>query len=150
RDGAQTTCMLFHPCIDGGIPLDSAVESQQIPSHRRSTFCFRNLYYYSSKPSRFATIFFKFLSPNSKFLLQSVLRLAPWPWTLGLVLPFLIPGFLRANSVSPCLRGVLLLLVAALPRRVSVVFFCFWLRLCRAVVIEHSYLPSRALPGLCS
>src|SRR5215510_5993090 len=56
--------------------------------------------YYSSKSSRLATIFFKFLSPNSKFLFQSVLRLAPWPWTLGLVLPFLIPGF------SPCLRGV--------------------------------------------
>jgi hypothetical protein len=30
--------MLFHPRIDGGIPLDSAVESQQVRSHRRSTF----------------------------------------------------------------------------------------------------------------
>src|SRR5207244_13243524 len=40
RDGSQFTCMLFHPRIDGGIPLDSAVESQQIRSHRRSTFCF--------------------------------------------------------------------------------------------------------------
>jgi hypothetical protein len=29
--------MLFHPRIDGGIPLDSAVESQQFRSHRRST-----------------------------------------------------------------------------------------------------------------
>src|SRR5580693_3104423 len=29
RDRAQFTCMLFHPRIDGGIPLDSAVESQQ-------------------------------------------------------------------------------------------------------------------------
>src|SRR3979411_2202070 len=29
RDGSQFTCMLFHPRIDGGIPLDSAVESQQ-------------------------------------------------------------------------------------------------------------------------
>jgi len=28
RDGSQSTCMLFHPCIDGWIPLDSAVESQ--------------------------------------------------------------------------------------------------------------------------
>jgi hypothetical protein len=27
--------MLFHPRIDGGIPLDSAVESQQFRSHRR-------------------------------------------------------------------------------------------------------------------
>src|SRR5215469_10426385 len=36
-DGSQSTCMLFHPRIDGGIPLDSAVESQQFPSHRRST-----------------------------------------------------------------------------------------------------------------
>jgi hypothetical protein len=29
--------MLFHPRIDGGIPLDSAVESQEIRSHCRST-----------------------------------------------------------------------------------------------------------------
>src|SRR5260370_21464764 len=36
--------MLFHPRIDGGIPLDSAVESQQVRSHRRSTFCFRDLW----------------------------------------------------------------------------------------------------------
>src|SRR6202030_4652747 len=33
RDGSQFTCMLFHPRIDGGIPLDSAVESQQFRSH---------------------------------------------------------------------------------------------------------------------
>src|SRR6266852_6145616 len=39
RDGSQCTCMLFHPRIDGGIALDSAVESQQFRSHRRSTFC---------------------------------------------------------------------------------------------------------------
>src|SRR6266853_3378 len=37
RDGSQSTCMLFHPRIDGEIPLDSAVESQQFRSHRRST-----------------------------------------------------------------------------------------------------------------
>src|SRR6202162_2332992 len=43
RDGAQFTCMLFHPRIDGGIPLDSAVESQQFRSHRCSTFFFRDL-----------------------------------------------------------------------------------------------------------
>src|SRR5271166_2432399 len=36
RDGSQFTCMLFHPRIDGGIPLDSAVESQQFRSHRYS------------------------------------------------------------------------------------------------------------------
>src|SRR5207247_9307305 len=42
RDGSQFTCMLFHPRIDGGIPLDSAVESQQFRSHRRSPFCFRD------------------------------------------------------------------------------------------------------------
>src|ERR1700688_359462 len=41
RDGSQFTCMLFHPGIDGGIPLESAVESQQFRSHRRSPFCFR-------------------------------------------------------------------------------------------------------------
>ena len=34
RDGSQFTGMLFHPRIDGGIPLDSAVESQQFRSHR--------------------------------------------------------------------------------------------------------------------
>src|SRR5260370_8380433 len=34
RDGSQFTCMLFHPRIDGGIPLDSPVESQQFHSHR--------------------------------------------------------------------------------------------------------------------
>src|SRR5438445_4543206 len=38
RDGSPFTRMLFHPRIDGGIPLDSAVESQQFRSHRRSTF----------------------------------------------------------------------------------------------------------------
>src|ERR1700681_3869506 len=36
-DGSQSTCTLFHPRIDGWIPLDSAVESQQFRSHRRST-----------------------------------------------------------------------------------------------------------------
>src|SRR5580658_7346484 len=43
REGAQFSGMLFHPRIDGWIPLDSAVESQQLRSHRRSTFCIRNL-----------------------------------------------------------------------------------------------------------
>jgi hypothetical protein len=33
RDGSQLTCMLFHPPIDGGIPLDGAVKSQQFRSH---------------------------------------------------------------------------------------------------------------------
>src|SRR5436190_11890853 len=32
RDGSQFTGMIFHPRIDGGIPLDSAVESQQFGS----------------------------------------------------------------------------------------------------------------------
>src|SRR6516164_614783 len=36
-DGSQFTRMPFHPGIDGGISLDSAVESQQFRSHRRST-----------------------------------------------------------------------------------------------------------------
>src|SRR5258706_6786618 len=35
RDGPQFTCTLFHPRIDSGIPLDSAVESQQFRSHLR-------------------------------------------------------------------------------------------------------------------
>jgi hypothetical protein len=30
--------MLFHPCIDGWIPLDSAIESQQFGSHVGSSF----------------------------------------------------------------------------------------------------------------
>src|SRR3989475_12267954 len=51
RDGSQFTCMLFHPRIDGGIPLDSAVESQQFRSHRRSTFCFRDLRLRCYRPS---------------------------------------------------------------------------------------------------
>src|ERR1700686_966946 len=33
RDGSQFTGMPFHPRIDGRIPLDSAVESQQFRSH---------------------------------------------------------------------------------------------------------------------
>src|SRR5467141_5045189 len=37
RDVSQFTGVLFHPRIDGGMPLDSAVESQQFGSHRRST-----------------------------------------------------------------------------------------------------------------
>jgi hypothetical protein len=37
RDRSQFTRMLFHPRVDGGIPFDSAVESQQIRSHHRST-----------------------------------------------------------------------------------------------------------------
>src|ERR1700722_4990043 len=35
--GSQLTSMLFQPRIDGGIPLDGAVESQQFRFHRRST-----------------------------------------------------------------------------------------------------------------
>jgi hypothetical protein len=38
RDGSQFTGVLFHPRIDGGITLDSAVEPQQFRSHRRFTF----------------------------------------------------------------------------------------------------------------
>src|SRR6266404_3751632 len=37
RDGSQSTCMLFHPRIDGWIPLDSAIESHQFRSHRHVT-----------------------------------------------------------------------------------------------------------------
>src|SRR5260370_9680098 len=40
RDGSQFTRTLFHPRIDGGIPLNTAVESPQVPSHDRSNFCF--------------------------------------------------------------------------------------------------------------
>src|ERR1051326_7845052 len=38
RDFSQFPRMLFHPLIDGGIPLDSAVESQQVRSHGGPTF----------------------------------------------------------------------------------------------------------------
>src|SRR3984885_15938173 len=38
RDGPQFTCVLVHPRIDGGIPLDGAVVSQQFRSHCRSHF----------------------------------------------------------------------------------------------------------------
>src|SRR6202048_3559 len=44
RDGSQFTRMLFHPRIDGGIPLDGAAESQQFRFHRPSTRCFRDLW----------------------------------------------------------------------------------------------------------
>src|SRR6266567_9118463 len=37
RDGSQFARMLFHPRVDGGIPLYSPVESQQFRSHRYST-----------------------------------------------------------------------------------------------------------------
>src|SRR3982074_2542540 len=43
RDGSQFTGMLFHPRIAGDIPLDSAVELQQIRSHRYFPFWFRDL-----------------------------------------------------------------------------------------------------------
>jgi hypothetical protein len=35
RNGAQFTCMGFHlhPRINGGIPLDGAVESEELGSH---------------------------------------------------------------------------------------------------------------------
>jgi len=36
RDSAQFTGMLFHPCIDGWIPFNRAVESQQFRFHRLS------------------------------------------------------------------------------------------------------------------
>jgi hypothetical protein len=40
RDGSQFAFVVFHPCVDGGIAFDSAVESQQVRSHRRSFFGF--------------------------------------------------------------------------------------------------------------
>ena len=42
-DGSQFTCMLFHPGIDRGIALDSAVESKQFRSYHRITLWFRDL-----------------------------------------------------------------------------------------------------------
>jgi hypothetical protein len=40
RDGSQFALMFFHPGIDGGIALDSAVESQEVGSVRLYTFLF--------------------------------------------------------------------------------------------------------------
>jgi hypothetical protein len=45
RDRSQCTGMLFHPRIDGWIPLHGAVESQQFRPHPHSTFCFRDLWF---------------------------------------------------------------------------------------------------------
>src|ERR1700726_1698898 len=42
-DGSQFPWMFFHPRIDGEIALDSAVESQQFRSHRRSHFAFGSM-----------------------------------------------------------------------------------------------------------
>src|SRR5438270_5176096 len=36
RDCAQFTCMLFHPRIDCGVPLESAVQAKQFGSHQSS------------------------------------------------------------------------------------------------------------------
>ncbi len=44
RDRPQFTCMFFHPRIDGQVPLDSSVESQQFRAHPRSSFCFRDVW----------------------------------------------------------------------------------------------------------
>src|SRR3977135_1460315 len=69
RDGSQFTCMLFHPRIDGGIPLDSAVESQQVRSHRRSPFCFRdqwlrcNFTFPPADPAMTASFFYYYSVP---------------------------------------------------------------------------------------
>src|SRR5438046_1491166 len=78
RDGSQFTCMLFHPRIDGGIPLDSAVESQQFRSHRHGI-----------------------LSPTGWLqgaTLSSYSRISPKPsvWT---------PSWRRASSASPAVQG---------------------------------------------
>src|SRR5450432_1604619 len=43
RDGSQITSVFLHPRINGGIPLDCAIESQQLRSHRLFPFCFRDL-----------------------------------------------------------------------------------------------------------
>src|SRR5687767_12988915 len=38
RNSAQFTCMIVDPVVDGGIPLDGAVESKQVGSHCRYNF----------------------------------------------------------------------------------------------------------------
>src|SRR5215467_1403798 len=44
RDGSQFTCMLFHPRINGWIPLDSAIESQQFRVHGSTILIPRKLF----------------------------------------------------------------------------------------------------------
>src|ERR1700722_19287685 len=43
RDGSQFTCMLSQPGIDGGIPLDGAVESQEVRFHRGTALGVKNI-----------------------------------------------------------------------------------------------------------
>jgi hypothetical protein len=40
RDDSQFVAVLFHPGIDGGIPFDTTIESQQFRSHCRFIFAF--------------------------------------------------------------------------------------------------------------
>src|ERR1700693_3879738 len=51
RDGSQFTSMPCHPCIDSGITLDGAVESQQFRFHRKRAAATSP---YARDPSRFA------------------------------------------------------------------------------------------------
>src|SRR6185436_11893359 len=62
-DGSQFTSMLFHPCINGGIPLDSAVESQQFPSHTLSRV-----------PGRFASTSAKWITSECAVIQDSTAR----------------------------------------------------------------------------
>src|SRR5690349_10276839 len=40
RDGSQFACMLYHPSVDAGVPLDRSIESQQVRSQPRSSVRF--------------------------------------------------------------------------------------------------------------
>src|SRR5579864_229487 len=58
RDGSQFAGVVFQPGVDGGIALDSAVESKQIRFHHRSGLSFRELVFaglaclaYTRRPS---------------------------------------------------------------------------------------------------
>jgi hypothetical protein len=63
RDGSQFTRMLFHPRIDGGIPLDSAIESQQFrPLHGFSIYHQR--IHLRSRLSSFIGAFWQVLANN--------------------------------------------------------------------------------------
>src|SRR2546422_4123563 len=57
RDGSQFTCMLFHPRINGGIPLHGAVESQELRSHCHSNFCLLNRFSDSLRLGAISTTF---------------------------------------------------------------------------------------------
>src|ERR1035438_8530867 len=83
RDGSQFTCMLLHPRIDGGIPLDSAVESQQFRSHRCST-CSTLLHFFSFEIYGYAAPYtIRPLACRARSNESDIFSLPPWRLQIG-------------------------------------------------------------------